>query len=299
MPSGAPIFVLSHARTGSTLIRYLLDSHAEVCCPPELALGRLCSDLRYTLALTMGTSEENFGESQDPSGVRLHAAVRSHVDRIMADYCAVRQKSRWCDKSTNNVEHLEALSEVFPDGQYVCLHRNALDVVHSLLELFRFGFAGRYAQMVARSPENVIDAMIDTWTEATRAILDFEAAHPTHCVRVRYEDFVATPQPVAERMFSFLGLSGGSQALETMFAANHQPGPGDFKIQFTRQIEQSRVGRGRGLPRSRISPDRLDMLNGLQARLDYPLTDRDASLLEDVLTARNRTAKPVRPGNWG
>jgi len=41
-----------------------------------------------------------------------------------------------------------------PPTQYICLHRNCLDVVHSLMELFRYGFPGRYGQLVAQSPDN-------------------------------------------------------------------------------------------------------------------------------------------------
>ena len=42
---GLPIFIASHARTGSTLLRYIIDTHPALCCPPELALGQLCSAL--------------------------------------------------------------------------------------------------------------------------------------------------------------------------------------------------------------------------------------------------------------
>src|SRR5262249_21608509 len=208
-------------------------------------------------------------------------------------------KARWCDKSTNNVEHLGVLGSLFPDAQYVCLHRSCLDVVYSLLELFRFGFTGRYAQMAARSPENTIDAMIATWTDATQAILEFEAAHAHQCIRVRYEDFVADAKAAAERIFSFLGLDGAASAVDAMFATSHDPGPGDLKIQFTREVQQGRIGQGARLPRSRISPDRLKSVNALHRQLGYTQVAREASPLETVLNASARTSKSVRPGDWG
>jgi hypothetical protein len=41
-----PIFILSCYRSGSTLLRYILDSHPDVYCPPELSLGQSAVDLR-------------------------------------------------------------------------------------------------------------------------------------------------------------------------------------------------------------------------------------------------------------
>jgi hypothetical protein len=290
-----PIFVLSHARTGSTLLRYLLDAHPQVCCPPELALARLCRDLTYTLSLTMGID----ADAQATDVAVLTAAVRSHVERIMTDYRERRGKQRWCDKSTNNVEHLDVLARVFPDAQFICLHRHGLDVVHSLLELFRFGYTGQYARMVAKNPESTIDAMIDTWTEATAAILDFEVAHPEQCLRVRYEDFVAAPTSIAERLFGFLGLSGGPDAVARMFDAPHEPGPGDFKVQFTREIKQTRTGRGNRLPRSAISSARLSTLNGLHGRLGYPPVSAEPAPQESLLNASDNVSRSIRQGHWG
>jgi hypothetical protein len=35
---GDPVFVLCMARSGSTLLRFLLDAHPELACPPETML---------------------------------------------------------------------------------------------------------------------------------------------------------------------------------------------------------------------------------------------------------------------
>jgi hypothetical protein len=34
-----PIFVLTVARSGSTLLRFILDSHPDLACPPETNIG--------------------------------------------------------------------------------------------------------------------------------------------------------------------------------------------------------------------------------------------------------------------
>src|SRR5207247_1814476 len=136
-----------------------------------------CKALSYTLTLTephhVARAPEAGAPPMDYEMVRLHAAMHAHVavrryvDEIMEAYCTVKNKRRWCDKSSNNVRHLKLLARIFPDAQYLCLHRHALDVAHSLINLFRLNFPGRYGELVTAARGNIVDAMIDGWTEAT------------------------------------------------------------------------------------------------------------------------------------
>jgi hypothetical protein len=40
-----PVFVLCGARSGSTLLRFILDAHPELACPPETNIPALCAQL--------------------------------------------------------------------------------------------------------------------------------------------------------------------------------------------------------------------------------------------------------------
>lgn len=42
---GSSVFVPCMGRSGSTLLRFVLDSHPELACPPETSLPALCSQL--------------------------------------------------------------------------------------------------------------------------------------------------------------------------------------------------------------------------------------------------------------
>lgn len=291
----APIFILSHARTGSTLLRYVVNAHPDVCSPAELMLGRLCRDLTYTLAITRQVVD---GEESAPLSPDVFSLVRLHVDQIMTDYCARRRKTRWCEKSVDNIEHLDILGGVFPDAQYICLHRNCLDVVHSLLEKFRYGFASRFSQLVARRPENTVAVMVESWVEATQAIVDLETSVPDRCLRVAYEQFVAQPVGSAERLFGFLGLPFDARMLDDVFTAPRDRGPGDLKIQFTRRIHKDRVGLGASIPRQRIPTHLLARVNTLHERLGYPPIGEELSVIEKAIAARAAAPKPPGAFTW-
>jgi sulfotransferase family protein len=40
-----PVFVLCAGRSGSTLLRFLLDAHPELACPPETRLAAMCAQI--------------------------------------------------------------------------------------------------------------------------------------------------------------------------------------------------------------------------------------------------------------
>ncbi len=41
----SPVFILTLPRSGSTLLRFLLDSHSHITCPPETQMALLCSNV--------------------------------------------------------------------------------------------------------------------------------------------------------------------------------------------------------------------------------------------------------------
>ena len=46
-----PVFILCNGRSGSTLLRFVLDAHPELACPPETNLPGLCVQLAAVWSL--------------------------------------------------------------------------------------------------------------------------------------------------------------------------------------------------------------------------------------------------------
>jgi protein-tyrosine sulfotransferase len=237
----SPIFILSCERSGSTLLRYLLDAHPEICSPGELALGRLLQDLQRVVARTIACVAG--GDEQERSRlVRLE--TRKIVDGIMERYAAGRGKRIWCDKTPSNLFALAEIAATFPDARYICLYRQSLDVVHSCLDVSRFGFMYGLAEYVQRSPRNVVAALLESWTEKTGTILRFEADNAGRCFRVHYEALVNDPAATLDGLFAFLGLDWDRTLLDHALTDPHDPGGGDPKIRKTSAIERDRIGHG-------------------------------------------------------
>src|SRR5690606_6370060 len=127
-PKSEPIFILAAGRSGSTLLRYMLDSHRDVSSPGALFLGQLCSWLVTSLPRLWPSG--NIGaDSQVQSEVLLEA--RRIVDQIMAGYLSRTGKRLWCEKTPANLGHLSSMAQIFPEARYICLYRSCLDTISS------------------------------------------------------------------------------------------------------------------------------------------------------------------------
>jgi hypothetical protein len=266
-----PVIVLTCARSGSTLLRFVLDTHPALACPPENGIVDLCGRM------------EEVGKILDGGqGIHLSAAVRlarHWADHTFGPYLAWAGKERWCDKTVctaSSAGNLEFFLAMYPRARFICLYRNCMDVVSSVLEATPWGVRGYGLEpFVVNNPGNSVAAIADYWTVHTRSIATFEQAHPEACLRVRYEDFVTNPEAQAARIFRFLGEPEVPGIATRCFTAERHLGPGDYKVLATQNIHQRSIGRGRRVPPQLIAPQTRPQLNNLLTDLGYPLVDQN------------------------
>lgn len=272
-PGAPPVFILSCERSGSTLLRYIIDTHPQACSPAHLHLGQLCRSLYTTAYYSIG---QTFDAADEATRGRLVAAdVRRIVDELMGRYARAKGKQVWCEKTTENLQHLKFLGEVFPDARFVCLYRNCMDVAHSSIECSRLGFIPELAPYVQKNPGNIVAAMVESWVEKTARLLEFELAHAPQCFRLKYESLALRPSETLREMFAALGLGWDESLLDAVFSTEHDQGSGDRKILFTKRINTDSIGRGSTLARADVPAELLGRMNELLARLDYPVVGPD------------------------
>jgi protein-tyrosine sulfotransferase len=74
-----PIFIFSCERSGSTLLRFILDTHPYVCCPGQLYLGPLCQSLYTSAYYSIAQLQKDSTESEK------ELVVIGEVRRIVSD----------------------------------------------------------------------------------------------------------------------------------------------------------------------------------------------------------------------
>ncbi|MBO0844061.1 MAG: sulfotransferase [Nocardioides sp.] len=181
---GRPIFVVGCHRSGTTLLRLILDSHPHISCGPE------------TLFLT------EFAERITGDGHWAHFAlygfprnywlrqIAAMFDRVQSDYAASRGKVRWADKTPRYALSVGLIAEMFPDCQIVHLIRDGRDVVASHQRTWGY-LSG--VKATAKWPYYI---------RAVQAV--GRRLPPERYLEVRYEDLVADPKETVARLLEFL-----------------------------------------------------------------------------------------------
>jgi hypothetical protein len=271
-----PVFVLCMGRSGSTLLRLILDTHPDLACPPETNIPSLCSQLAVVWSLIEGAPLSlQRGDAPPDIPEAAIAGIRTTMDLMTAPYLARRGKKLYCDKSLGTAAYATLLLRVYPGARFICLYRHPMDMISSGLEACPWGLNGYgFDRYIADSPGNAVMALSRYWLDGAGAIAAVEENHPGSCHRVRYEDMVADPERVAAGIFDFIGVGQQPGIGEAVFTREHERfGPADHKIWYTSEISQSSVGRSDSLPVGLIPPPVLESINGLLDKLGYVQVD--------------------------
>jgi LPS sulfotransferase NodH len=171
----APVFVICTLRSGSTLLRVLLDSHSQIRSPHEL-------HLRY---VSVHFDQKWSERSMKELGLDTRAADYLLWDRILHRELSASRKSIIADKTPNNVFIVDRLREAWPDARFIFLLRHPGAIARS-----REKYKGEGA-----------DELIIKYVEALEAARQTYDGHT-----VRYEDLTANPERELRKICEFLGV---------------------------------------------------------------------------------------------
>jgi protein-tyrosine sulfotransferase len=196
-PSPFPPIVLGGCgRSGTTVLRMMLDSHRRICCGPESSLfRRRAVDTRWLA--------DRFGF--DPAEVRAlfeAAASRPAFIEAFAALCMrMAGKARWAEKTPRNISRIDAIFRCFPEARFVHVLRDGRDVACSLRTHPRHKVVD--GRIVPTGVHRPIAGCARRW------VRDIESSRrwwgDPRFLTVRYEDLVLDPRPVLERVIALVG----------------------------------------------------------------------------------------------
>ena len=220
--SPEPVFVLCMGRSGSTLLRFLLDAHPDLACPPETSLPALCTQLAVVWSLIEGAplaAERGDAPPQVPEGAVQ--GIRRMLDEMTGSYLERRGKRVFCDKSLGSARYADLLRQLYPRARFICLYRHPMDMIRSGLEACPFGLNGYgFDQYIGGSPGNSVLALARYWLDNATMIAAAEDEYPQLCHRIRYEDLVEDPDGMMREVYAFLGVAPRQELRRRASAAN-------------------------------------------------------------------------------
>jgi hypothetical protein len=224
-----PCFLVGVYRSGTTLLRYVLDSHSRIAVPPETNFLTSLAEMWSSDWMRKGLR----GVGVDEEG--LLERLRDFAWTIYDDYALAKGKARWVDKTPSYVDILEFIDLLFGrECRFIMLYRHGLDVAQSMAAVHANdglgGPARRYAEEFARSPRM---AFTHYWTDQCAKMIDFERRHPDRCHRIRYEDYAKEPELHLPAVFQFLGERWEPSVLD-YHKTSHDFGLQDHKIETAR-----------------------------------------------------------------
>lgn len=193
-----PIFVGGAGRSGTTLLRVILDSHPAIACGPELKVGQIIAKAWFSFRTSYAQVLSSYSFSKHDTN-QLFAEV---ILKLLDKYRVQAGKARSAEKSPNNVKIFGHLHEMFPASPMVHMVRDGRDVVASLLTMDWFTPEGK---PVAYCRDAGLAAQY--WADSVRAAHKFRD-HSTDTAasyfELKYENLVQDPEAALRPLFEFI-----------------------------------------------------------------------------------------------
>ena len=200
----SPIFIGGLYRSGTSIMRRLLNSHPHIACGRESKLFKdnrlegIYTDLR-TIWPTILSPRYEF----DPHTVDQVMAWLMHS--IFMPYCQKQGKQRWAEKTPNNILFIDTLFAVFPAAQFIHMIRDPRDAFCSARE--------RAAKDKPRWATWTPKQVAAEWCRRIHSGLAWRE-QPNRYREVRYEELVTQPEATLRSLFAFLDEPWAASVLE-------------------------------------------------------------------------------------
>ncbi len=268
--SSRPVFIVSAPRSGSTLLRLILDAHPRLAVPPPAWLYELVHPYLYSYGdlstpahlralaedmlqtptiqkwpITVPTSADLLAASRAPTFAGLYDALHRR-------YAAGADKPRWGEKSPRNCFWMDEIRSDFPDAQFVHIIRDGRDMAVDIADTTGMLPQSPYAGM------HMWRAFVTAARESGRRL------DTASYLELRYEELCDEPERALHRVCALLGEDFAPAMLE------HHETPSTET--WTRHPGHARAGQPIstefcGIHRTRLPPPDVEALESVAPAL--------------------------------
>jgi len=279
-----PFFIVCAPRSGSTLLRLILDAHPRLAVPSPSWLYEMVYPYLYSygdlsspnnfLALAEDLFESPFIKNmnlkitpQDLISFSEECTFRGLYNALHSHYAESTGKARWGEKSPRNSFWIEEIKQDFQDAQFVHIVRDGRDMAVDI------------ADSPEMLPENIYSGA-HIWKDFVGAAHNSGKKLPkSDYYIIRYEDLCADPEASLKKLCQFLNEDFDQQMLahhETKSAKSWSSLPNHVKSGRPITKEFCEIYKDR-LPPGDISAVEV-VMNELLAEFGYPVGENPRSI---------------------
>ncbi|RNA41972.1 hypothetical protein BpHYR1_031511 [Brachionus plicatilis] len=169
------IFVGGFGRSGTTLMRAILDVHPNIRCGPETKI--IPSILQW---------HRQFTGSKGIMKQIKDAEIISENGKLA---------ERLCDKDPNVAKFILYLKYIFPKSKFILMIRDPRAIVYSYSKIYRKSNDSNFLEKTAKSWNNFMK----------NALEECKMAGDEYCLKVYYEKLVKNPDNEIKNVINFIG----------------------------------------------------------------------------------------------
>lgn len=196
------IFVGGMPRSGTTLMRALLDAHPDVRCGEETRIIPRVVFLRHELS--MARKERERLEHAGMTDEIIDSAVSSFILEIMVKHG--KPAPRLCNKDPFVLRFSTYMKKLFPKSKSILMIRDGRATVHSLMT--------RKVSISGFNLTDYRDCLIKWNNIVEQMYTQCNTAGTESCMPVYYEQLVLHPEATMKKVLEFLDLPWNKAVLE-------------------------------------------------------------------------------------
>jgi Sulfotransferase family len=247
-----PVFLVGASRSGTTLLRLMLNQHPEIRIPGEAwFIGDVIQRFPAGKPVSFKELQEiceailthDRWKSWECPDERLRQVVMNSegeglevvVDRIFRECGGVGKKSLWGEKSPRHSYLVEKIHEVFPSARFIHIVRDGRDVCAAMIERKWYDGSARRCAMC--------------WSGMVGAAAKAQQFGAGTYRQISFEDLIRNPEETLKGICDFLGVEYVEEMLNYQETVPGEIATFETKIheKLSRSLDVSEIGRWKKL----------------------------------------------------